>query len=71
MDNQRLLVWAAFGLLAFMTYQAWLQDYGPQPQPPTSTGIAPAEWLKSQTVMAPTSWARFDNAAMSCLSDVL
>ena len=37
MDNQRLLVWAAFGLLAFMTYQAWLQDYGPQPQPPTST----------------------------------
>ena len=31
MDNQRLLVWAAFGLLAFMTYQAWLQDYGPAP----------------------------------------
>jgi len=33
MDNQRLFVWAAFGLLAFMTYQAWLQDYAPQ-QPP-------------------------------------
>ena len=31
MDNQRLIVWAAFGLLAFMTYQAWLQDYGPAP----------------------------------------
>jgi YidC/Oxa1 family membrane protein insertase len=29
MDNQRLLIWAAVGLLAFMTYQAWLQDYGP------------------------------------------
>jgi YidC/Oxa1 family membrane protein insertase len=31
MDNQRLMVWAAFGLLAFMTYQAWLQDYGSAP----------------------------------------
>jgi YidC/Oxa1 family membrane protein insertase len=29
MDNQRLLVWAAFGLLVFMTYQAWLQDHAP------------------------------------------
>jgi YidC/Oxa1 family membrane protein insertase len=31
MDNQRLLVWASVGLLAFMTYQAWLQDYTPSP----------------------------------------
>jgi len=29
MDNQRLLVWAAFGLLAWFTYQQWRQDYGP------------------------------------------
>ena len=36
MDNQRLLVWAAFGMLAFMTYQAWLQDYGPQPAAPVA-----------------------------------
>ncbi|HZW59123.1 MAG TPA: membrane protein insertase YidC, partial [Woeseiaceae bacterium] len=34
MDNQRLLVWATFGLLAWFTYQAWVQDYGPQPAPP-------------------------------------
>ncbi len=27
MDNQRLLVWAAFGLLAWFTYQQWLQDH--------------------------------------------
>ena len=33
MDNQRLLVWAAFGMLAFMTYQAWLQDYAPASAP--------------------------------------
>jgi YidC/Oxa1 family membrane protein insertase len=31
MDNQRLLIWAFFGLLLFMTYQQWMVDYGPQP----------------------------------------
>ncbi len=30
MDNQRLLVWAAFGLLLWLTYQQWTVDYGPQ-----------------------------------------
>jgi len=33
MDNQRLLVWAAFGLLLWFTYQTWMQDYGPKPAP--------------------------------------
>jgi YidC/Oxa1 family membrane protein insertase len=33
MDNQRLLVWAAFGLMLWFTYQAWIQDYGPKPTP--------------------------------------
>ena len=37
MDNQRLLIWATFGLLAWMTYQAWVQDYGPAPGEPTAT----------------------------------
>jgi YidC/Oxa1 family membrane protein insertase len=37
MDNQRLLIWAFFAMLAWMTYQAWQQDYGPQP-----TEVAPA-----------------------------
>jgi len=31
MDNQRLLTWAFFGMMAWFTYQAWMQDYGPQP----------------------------------------
>ena len=31
MDNQRLLIWAFFALMAWMTYQAWMEDYGPQP----------------------------------------
>ena len=46
MNNQRLLVWAAFGLLAFMTYQTWLQDYGAKPQGPAQTTSAPASPLE-------------------------
>jgi YidC/Oxa1 family membrane protein insertase len=39
MDNQRLLVWATFGLLLWLTYDAWMRDYGPKPAaatPPAS-----------------------------------
>ncbi len=37
MDNQRLVTWGVFGLMVWWTYQAWMQDYGPQPvaAPPT------------------------------------
>jgi YidC/Oxa1 family membrane protein insertase len=28
MNNQRLLIWATFGMLAWLTYQAWQADYG-------------------------------------------
>jgi YidC/Oxa1 family membrane protein insertase len=31
MDNQRLLTWALFGMMAWLTYQAWMLDYGPTP----------------------------------------
>ena len=30
MDNQRLLPWALFGMMAWLSYQAWMQDYGPK-----------------------------------------
>ena len=40
MDNQRLLVWATFGLLLYLNYQAWVQDYR---VPPESQGIAGVE----------------------------
>ncbi len=43
MDNQRLLIWAIFGLTAWMTYQAWMRDYGPQPQPEQSAIEAPGD----------------------------
>ncbi len=36
MDNQRLLIWAFFGLMVWMTYQTWVQDYGPKPAPVVS-----------------------------------
>jgi YidC/Oxa1 family membrane protein insertase len=31
MDNQRLLIWAVFAMLAWVTWQAWMEDYGPRP----------------------------------------
>lgn len=42
MDNQRLFVWALFGLMLFITWQAWLQDYAPRPQPPAPAATTPA-----------------------------
>ena len=45
MDNQRLLVWAAFGLMLWFTYQAWVQDYAlkpvPQSQPVADSVVSP------------------------------
>ena len=51
MDSQRLLVWAFFLLLAWMTWQTWQRDYGPQPPAPvadTST-LAPAPDMPAAT----------------------
>ena len=31
MDNQRLLIWALFAFLAWITYQTWVQDNSPEP----------------------------------------
>jgi YidC/Oxa1 family membrane protein insertase len=41
MDNQRLLIWAFCGMLAWMTYQAWMQDYGPKPPATPATTEEP------------------------------
>jgi YidC/Oxa1 family membrane protein insertase len=45
MDNQRLLVWAAFGVLVWLTYQTWMQDYGPAP-----VAVEPAADVEPATV---------------------
>jgi YidC/Oxa1 family membrane protein insertase len=34
MDNQRLLIWAFFLLMCWMTWTTWQADYGPQPAQP-------------------------------------
>ena len=36
MDNVRLLTWAFFGLMAWITYQTWIQDYAPAPAAPVA-----------------------------------
>jgi len=41
MDNQRLLTWVFFGMMAWLTYQAWVQDYRPQPTAVPATIDAP------------------------------
>jgi len=42
MDNQRLLPWALFGMMAWLSYQAWMQDYGPKPAEIPATTEEPA-----------------------------
>jgi len=51
MDNKRLLVWATFGMLAWLTYQAWLADYSPDPVAET----APTTEEPGQPVSGPDS----------------
>jgi len=48
MDNQRLLIWSFFGVMLFLTWQAWLEDYGQRPQQTRSTPVSqspPAQGL--------------------------
>jgi YidC/Oxa1 family membrane protein insertase len=50
MDNQRLLIWAFFGMMAWLTYQAWQQAYGPKPQPPAAETVTNEEQPPALTV---------------------
>ncbi len=34
MDNQRLIIWGFFAITAYLTWQTWIQQYGPQTAPP-------------------------------------
>ena len=51
MDNQRMLVWATFGMLAWLTYQAWQTDHAPSPLQQTpqqaEETVAPSGGLES------------------------
>ncbi len=52
MENQRLFIWALFGLMVFMTWQAWQADYAVRPPPPAATetpaAAPPADSLDSE-----------------------
>lgn len=39
MDNQRLMIWAFLGLMGWITYQTWQQDYSPKPQPQVQADV--------------------------------
>ena len=51
MDNQRLLIWGTFGMLLWLTYQAWQADYAaapvPETQPATQETTAPPAGIDS------------------------
>jgi len=36
MDNQRLFIWAIFVFLGWITYQTWVEQYGPAPAEPVA-----------------------------------
>jgi YidC/Oxa1 family membrane protein insertase len=57
MDNQRLLAWAFFGLMAWITYQTWVRDYAPPPVAPVSEQRSADEvpGLSSPALSSPTS----------------
>ena len=48
MDNQRLLIWAIFAFMAWITYQTWVQDYAPKP-------VAPAAEQTGETISPPAA----------------
>ena len=56
MDNQRLLAWAFFGLMAWITYQTWVRDYAPPPVAPVAEQrAAEVPGLSSPTLSSPAS----------------
>src|SRR5262245_1169664 len=42
MENQRIFVWAALGLLLWLNYLAWQRDYAPPPAPAPVAATPPA-----------------------------
>ena len=42
MDNQRLIIWGFFAVMAYLTWQTYTQQYGPQPTPVQPVAEEPA-----------------------------
>lgn len=45
MDNQRLMIWAFLGLMGWITYQTWIQDYAVKPAPQVQSELVQSEQL--------------------------
>jgi YidC/Oxa1 family membrane protein insertase len=70
MDNQRLLVWAFFGLLLFLSYQQWVVDYGSQPgDEPAQVAEQPGDEANDVPSL-PDTPATNDGAAVTPSGDV-
>lgn len=50
MENQRIFVWAALGLVLYLNYIAWQRDYAPPPAPPTATAAPAANAPAAETL---------------------
>ena len=50
MENQRLFVWAALGLVLWLNYIAWQRDYAPTPSPAATAATAPASNGPAETL---------------------
>ena len=61
MDNQRLLVWATFAMMAWLTYQAWVQDYAPPPQEQAQTTREEAPGVPADETALPELPAETNN----------
>ena len=60
MDNQRLFFWGVFAFLAWITYQTWVEQYGPEP-------VEPVAEQASELVGVPGATA--DDEELPALSD--
>ena len=49
MDNQRLLIWAFFGLMAWITYQTWQETYNPRPVAAPTESVEMVESVNGDT----------------------
>ncbi len=52
MDNQRIFLWIALALIFWLNYQAWMTDYGPQPQSQSETAANPEAGLEAPSAEA-------------------
>jgi YidC/Oxa1 family membrane protein insertase len=64
MENRRMVLLALMGVIAFLLYQAWLKDYGPQANAPAPTSAMTAESTPSVHLGGPRIHVLTDNMAV-------